>query len=151
MSLATANWKYVGTASFASGTVHAVLTAVHTLGTAVTYADTTARTPGSGSAWTWQQYLNGGAIEAEHANPPTDTLAQRVILAGQASGGVKTPTMAAPDTAATVPSVVPTFRTAAPPRPNSVRWAGASTALTSALPALVATTGFVGVALSGSA
>lgn len=102
MSLNTAQWRYVGTASFASGTVHAALTAVHTLGTAVTYADATTRTPGTGSAWTWNQYLNGGAIEAEYGNPPTDTLAQRVILAGQATGLGKTPTMASPDTNATV-------------------------------------------------
>ena len=99
MSLTTQVWKYVGTASFASGLVALALDALNTLGTAVTYADATTRTPGSGSAWTWSRYQNVGVTEAMYATPPTDTLSQRIILAGQAAA-VKTPTMASPDTSA---------------------------------------------------
>lgn len=101
MSLTTQAWKYVGSQSFAAGLVNLALDAVNTLGTAVLYADGTTRTPGSGSAWTWSRYQNAAVTEAMHAAPPTDTLAQRIILAGQAAA-VKTPTMASPDTSAAV-------------------------------------------------
>lgn len=102
MSLSTMNWRYVGTQSFASGLVNLALDALNTLGTAVTYADGSGRTPGSGSAWTWSRYQNVALTEAMHAVPPVATLAPAIILAGQATGGSKTPTMASPDTAATV-------------------------------------------------
>lgn len=96
MSLAALNWRYVGASSFAAATVEAVLNAIWTLGTAVTYADSTTRTPGSGSAWTWSRFQNAGQTEAAYATPPTDTLTQRIILAGD--DAAHTPTMASPDT-----------------------------------------------------
>jgi hypothetical protein len=102
MSLSALNWRYVGAQGFASGTVAAALDALNTLGTAATYADGTTRTPGSSSAWTWSRYQNAGTTEAMYATPPTDTLNHRIIFAGQAAGGTKTPTMASPDTSATV-------------------------------------------------
>jgi len=64
MSLAALNWRYVGSAGFATATVATVLDAVYTLGLSVTYADTTTRTPGSGSAWTWSRYQNVSVTEA---------------------------------------------------------------------------------------
>ena len=96
MSLAALNWRYVGSAGFASATVAAVLDAIHGLGLAVTYADATTRTPGSGSAWTWSRYQNVGVTESAHAVPPLSTLTQKIILAGRATSA--TPPMAAPDT-----------------------------------------------------
>jgi hypothetical protein len=96
MSLAALNWRYVGSAGFASATVQAVLDAVYTLGLAVTYADATTRTPGSGSAWTWSRYQNVGTTEAAYATPPISTLTQKIILAGKATAA--TPPMASPDT-----------------------------------------------------
>lgn len=97
MSLTTQQWRYVGAQSFGSALVASVLDALNTLGTAATYQDGSARTAGSGSAWTWGRYQNAGVTEAMYANPPTDTLTQRVIYAGQVSGGGKTPTMCSPD------------------------------------------------------
>ena len=104
MSLAALNWKYVGSQGFAAGTVDAALAALYTLGTAVTYADATTRTEGSGSAWTYtgNRYQNAGVNEALYPVSPTNTLNMRCLIAGQATGGVKTPTMGSPDTAATV-------------------------------------------------
>ena len=96
MSLAALNWRYVGSAGFASATVAAVLDAIHGLGLAVTYADATTRTPGSGSAWTWSRYQALGVTEAAHAVPPLSTLTQKIILAGRATAA--TPPMASPDT-----------------------------------------------------
>jgi hypothetical protein len=95
MSLAALNWRYVGAGSFASATVAAVLDAVYTLGLATTYADTTTRTPGSGSAWTWSRYQASSTTEAAYATPPLVTLTQRIILAGRVAAA--TPPMASPD------------------------------------------------------
>jgi hypothetical protein len=100
MSLSPLAWRYVGAQAFASATVAAVLDALYTLGTAVTYADATTRTPGSGSAWTWSRYQNASVTEACYATPPTVTLGLRVILAGAASLPSPSPTMASPDAAA---------------------------------------------------
>lgn len=100
MSLSSLAWRYVGAGSFGTASVAAALDALYTLGTATTYADGSGRTPGSGSAWTWSRYQNASVTEAAYATPPTDTLAQRIILAGQATGGTKTPTMASPDASA---------------------------------------------------
>lgn len=100
MSLAPLAWRYVGAQAFAAATVASALDALYTLGTATTYADTTARTPGAGSAWTWSRYQNVGVTEACHATPPTDTLGLRVILAGAAVAPVPVQTMAVPDVAA---------------------------------------------------
>jgi hypothetical protein len=100
MSLSPLAWRYVGEQAFASATVAAVLDALYTLGTAVTYADATTRTPGSGSAWTWSRYQNASVTEACYATPPTETLGLRVILAGAASLPSPSPTMATPDAAA---------------------------------------------------
>lgn len=100
MSLSPLAWRYVGAQAFASATVAAVLNALFTLGGASTYADGTTRTVGSGSAWTWSRYQNGGTTEACYATPPTNTLSLRVILAGAASLPSPSPTMASPDVAA---------------------------------------------------
>jgi hypothetical protein len=100
MSLAPLAWRYVGASAFASATVAAVLDALFTLGTAVTYADTTTRTPGTESAWTWSRYQNAGTTQACYATPPTATLGLRVILAGASALPAPSPTMAAPDVAA---------------------------------------------------
>jgi len=104
MSLAALNWKYVGSQGFATGTVDAALAALYTLGTAVTYADGSGRTEGSGSAWTYtgNRYQNAGVNEALYPVSPTSTLNMRVLIAGQATGGTKTPTMMGSDTSATV-------------------------------------------------
>ena len=100
MSLSPLAWRYVGAQAFGAATVAAVLDALYTLGTAVTYADATTRTPGSGSAWTWSRYQNASVTEACYATPPTVTLGLRVILAGAASLPSPSPTMATPDAAA---------------------------------------------------
>lgn len=100
MSLAPLAWRYVGAQAFASATVASALDALYTLGLATTYDDSTNRTPGSGSAWTWSRYQNASTTEACYATPPTDTLGLRVILAGAAAAASPVQTMAVPDVAA---------------------------------------------------
>ena len=102
MSLPAVNWRYVGNAAFGSATVAAVLDALYTLGTAVVYADGSARTPGTGSAGTYSRYQNAGTTEAVYLTPATTTaLNARIILAGYAVAPAPVPTMATPDVAAT--------------------------------------------------
>lgn len=97
MSLTTQQWRYVGASSYGTASVAAALDALYTLGTAVTYADGSGRTPGAGSAWTWSRFQIAGPVtEAVYAAPPTDTLNQRIVLAGSTTA--KTPAMLSPDT-----------------------------------------------------
>lgn len=99
MSAAPFTWQYVGSQSFVAATIEAAFNALYTLGTAVTYADGSTRTPGSGNAWTWSRYQATGVTEAVYASPPSGSLGQRVIFAGSTTA--KTPTMISPDTWAT--------------------------------------------------
>jgi len=101
MALPALSWKFVGTQSFVSGIANSH-DAVYTLGTAVTYADGTARTPGSGSAWTWAREVSGSTV-AVYGNPPTNALTMRYILAGDTSTTAYT--FLTPDSAGTANSV----------------------------------------------
>jgi len=97
MSLATLHWRKLLPVAPKAATIYDILDAVYTAGTASTYYDGTARTPGAGSAWTWSRYQTGGNTEAAYASPPAEYgMVQRVILAGSAVA--RTPTMRAPDT-----------------------------------------------------
>ena len=59
MALTPLNWKYVGAATFTVNNIAACLDAIYTLGQATTYANGAARTPGTGSAWTWARSSPG--------------------------------------------------------------------------------------------
>ena len=80
MALSALTWKFVGTQSFVSGIANSH-DAVYTLGTAATYADGSARTPGLGSAWTWAREVAVSTV-AVYGNPPINALSMRYILAG---------------------------------------------------------------------
>lgn len=84
------NWRYVGIRTFTAGDIAASHDAVYTLGTSTTYADGTARTPGSGSAWTWNREVSGPTTVAAYGNPPTNALAFRYIIGGTVAAGAYT-------------------------------------------------------------
>jgi hypothetical protein len=96
MPLPTVNWKYVGALNHTVSSINAALDAVYTLGTAVTYADGSARVPGTGSAWTWLREVSGVTVAAYGA-PPTNALNFRYIIGGTV--GASAYTFLAPDTA----------------------------------------------------
>lgn len=97
MSAATLNWKKIAPTNVAASTVAGALDALYTVLGKSTYEDGSARTPGSGSAWTAGRYQIAGPVtEAVHCTPPTGAINHRLILAGSTSA--KTPTMASPDT-----------------------------------------------------
>jgi hypothetical protein len=95
MALPTQNWRmlqpvYVSaTGSAATGGIVGVLDALYAMGTATTYADGSARTPGSGSAWTWaldNTTFGTGFTTAVYGTPPTTSaLNQQIIFAGTTS------------------------------------------------------------------
>ena len=80
MALPALNWRYVGSVAFTSSISNA-LDAAYALGTATTYADGTARVPGTGSAWTWLREVSGVTVAAYGA-PPTNALGFRYIIGG---------------------------------------------------------------------
>lgn len=87
MPLPALNWKRLAPVTLAANNVNAALDAIYVAGTAVTYADGSARTPGTGSAWTWNadtlNPLQAGVTTAVFASPPTTTaVTQRIIWAG---------------------------------------------------------------------
>ena len=96
MPLPTLNWKYVGALNHTVSSINAALDAVYTLGTAVTYADGSARVPGTGSAWTWNREIIGVTVAAYGA-PPTNALNFRYIIGGTL--GLSAYTFLTPDTA----------------------------------------------------
>jgi len=87
MPLPTLNWKRLSPVAIGAANVNNMLDALYTAGTAATYADGSARVPGTGSAWTWGRdttnALQPGATTAAYAVPPTVTaLNQEIIWAG---------------------------------------------------------------------
>lgn len=85
MALSPLNWRYVGVQSFTAGNINLSNEAVYQLGIATTYADGSARTPGSGSAWTWAQEGSGAAAVAAYGTPPINALSMKYIIAGDAA------------------------------------------------------------------
>ncbi len=90
MALPTLNWRRLAPVAIATNDVAGALNALYAAGTAATYADGSARVPGTGSAWTWSidttNALQPGVTTAAYATPPTVTaLNQRVIWCGSAN------------------------------------------------------------------
>lgn len=97
MALSALNWRYCGVRSFTAGNLPASHDALYDLGTATTYADGSARTPGSGSAWTWAREQSSGTTVAIYGAPPVNALSFRYIIAGTV--GASTYTFLNPDNA----------------------------------------------------
>ena len=83
MPLPALNWRFVGMKYFASGSIQGAHAALADLGARTTYPDGTARTPGSGSAWTWTLRTASGVNTAVTGVPPLNPLGWAYILAGQ--------------------------------------------------------------------
>lgn len=95
MANPTLNWRYVGTVNIVAA-INNGLDAVYTLGTSATYADGSARVPGTGSAWTWAREVSGVTVAA-YGIPPVNALSFNYILGG--TSGASAYTFLAPDTA----------------------------------------------------
>ena len=98
MPLPSLNWRRLSPVAVAATNVNAMMDALFTAGTATTYADGSARTPGTGSAWTWSRdttnALQAGATTAAYASPPLATaLNQRIIWAGSINAPTALPVL----------------------------------------------------------
>ena len=96
MPLPTLNWKRLAPVTLAANNVNAMLDALYAAGTAATYADGSARVPGTGSAWSWAidttNALQPGATTAAYATAPTVTAVnQRIIWAGSTNAPTNMP------------------------------------------------------------
>ena len=80
MANPTLNWRYVGVQTFVS-LISNAHDALYALGTAATYADGSPRTPGTGSAWTWNREVSGVTV-AVYGAPPVNALGFTYILGG---------------------------------------------------------------------
>lgn len=97
MPLPTLHWKYVGqvTNSGSLRDIGAAMNTIWTLVSKATYADGSARVPGTGSAWTWSQDQTAGTTTGVYGQAPTVTsMNMWYMLGGSASA---TYTAAAPD------------------------------------------------------
>ena len=128
MANPTLNWRYVGSQTYVSA-INNAHDALYTLGTAATYADGSARTPGTGSAWTWNREVSGVTV-ATYGVPPTNALGMAYLLGG--TSGASAYTFLTPNTAATANLIAFSMQ----------RGAGAYTTWTSATP--FTTAGFSG-------
>lgn len=94
MALSALNWRMLTPRNMPIGcTISQWLDLLYAMGTDTTYADETARTPGSGSAWTWtrDQALSPGVTTACIGVPPINALNLAYIVAGDSVA--RAPTM----------------------------------------------------------
>jgi len=98
MSLPHMAWRYVGTRTFGTASMASLMDELFTLGTATTYADSTSRTPGSGSAGTWARVQISSVTECLHVAPPVNALNTRIMIGGATYTPSPSPTMHSPET-----------------------------------------------------
>jgi hypothetical protein len=82
VSLPHTNWRYVGSASFTPASPAALMNAIYDLGVATTYHDNSSRTPGLGSAGTWEKVVVSNVTESVYVTPAEDTLTSRIMIGG---------------------------------------------------------------------
>jgi len=95
MSLTHTNWRYVGSGSFATASLPVVMNLIYGLGTSSTYHDTSARTPGSGSAGTWTKAQVDNVTESVYVTPAGATLGNKIMIGGATYTPNPSPTMGA--------------------------------------------------------
>jgi len=91
MALSTLNWKLLPPQVVTVNNVNSILDNFYAMGISTTYADGSARTPGSGSAWTWGRDTTNafqtGATTALYGTPPVDAISHRVCMAASTNAG----------------------------------------------------------------
>lgn len=91
MALSTLNWRLLPPQVVTVNNVNSILDNFYTMGTSATYADGSARTPGSGSAWTWGRDTTNafqtGATTSLYGTPPVDAIGHRVCMAASINAG----------------------------------------------------------------
>jgi hypothetical protein len=89
MSLSAQTWRALPIQSIASAspTRAELLTSIRNAYVSTSYLNGSARTPGSGVAWTFTEQLDGGSVTAIAGTPVASTLGHKAIFAGGAAVG----------------------------------------------------------------
>lgn len=89
MALPVLNWKLLTPRTFTGSTINDVLNLLAAMGQSTTYADNSARVPGTGSAWTWSidnaNAVQPGVTTAIYGTPPINALNMGYIISGSTS------------------------------------------------------------------
>jgi hypothetical protein len=109
MSLPKTQWRYLGVVPCVSANTATIIEGIYNLGLGTTYPDGSARTPGSGSAGTYN-LVSSGTTRVLHIDPAVRTINNKIVLCADTGG-----TAALPNGA----SRLPTLATGEAPFPNN--------------------------------
>ena len=91
MSLEKTQWRYLGVVQYTAANVSTIVQGIHNLGLNTTYPDGSQRTPGSGSAGTYN-LITSGTSRVLHIDPAVRTINNKIVLACDTGGTVRLPT-----------------------------------------------------------
>jgi hypothetical protein len=94
MSLPKTQWRYLGVVSCNSATTTTIIDGIYNLGLVTTYPDGSARTPGSGSAGTYN-LVSTGTTRVLHIDPSVRTINNKIVLCADTGGTISLPNGAA--------------------------------------------------------
>ena len=85
MSLPKTQWRYLGVVPYVSATTTTIIEGIYNLGLVTTYPDGSARTPGSGSAGTYN-LVSTGTTRVLHIDPAVRTINNKIVLCADTAG-----------------------------------------------------------------
>jgi hypothetical protein len=85
MSLPKTQWRYLGVVSCSAATTTTIIDGIYNLGLGTTYPDGSARTPGSGSAGTYN-LVSSGTTRVLHIDPSVRTINNKIVLCADTAG-----------------------------------------------------------------
>lgn len=91
MSLEKTEWRYLGLVNCNAATVTTIVEGIYNLGLITTYPDGSPRTPGSGSAGTYN-LVTSGTTRVLHIDPAVRTINNKIVLACDTGGTASLPT-----------------------------------------------------------
>lgn len=91
MSLEKTQWRYLGVVQYTAANVSTIVQGIHNLGLNTTYPDGSPRTPGSGSAGTYN-LITSGTSRVLHIDPAVRTINNKIVLACDTGGTERLPT-----------------------------------------------------------
>jgi hypothetical protein len=90
MSLPKTQWRYLGVLPCVSANTTTIIEGIRNLGLATTYPDGSARTPGSGSAGTYN-LASSGTTRVLHIDPAVRTTDNKIVLCADTGGTASLP------------------------------------------------------------
>jgi hypothetical protein len=91
MSLEKTQWRYLGVVQCSAADVSTIVNGIYNLGLITTYPDGSPRTPGSGSAGTYN-LVTSGTTRVLHIDPAVRTINNKIVLACDTGGTANLPT-----------------------------------------------------------